>query len=220
MIRGTERDRNGLWADGIVYYTFHNSVSGKFRADINRAISTLESLTCLQFRQRTNERDYIMFLARQGVGCSSYIGRIGGRQTLELGPGCEDQATIFHEICHTLGMWHKQSRPDRDKYVQILKNNIKGNALGQFMKRSRFYIDSLGTTYDYGSVMHYDLNAFGKRKGLKTMKIINRKEYLQQGEPYVGYATTLSKLDVTQLNRLYNCPRSGPWISHSAHRKS
>ena len=209
MIRGTERDRNGLWTNGVVYFTFHKSVDNKLRADINRAIATFESLTCLKFRLRTNKRDYIVFSARQGDSCSSYIGRIGGRQTLELGPGCEDQATILHEVCHALGMWHEQSRPDRDDYVQILENNIRGNSIYEFMKRSSFNVDSLGTPYDYGSVMHYELNAFSKRKGLKTMKIINRREYIRQGRPYVGYAPTLSKLDVTQLNRLYNCPRSG-----------
>ena len=209
MIRGTERDKNVLWADGMIYYTFHKSVSSKFKTDINRAISTLETLTCLQFRRRRNQRDYIVFSARKNAGCSSYIGRKSGRQTIDLGPGCEDQATILHEICHALGMWHEQSRPDRDNYVQLLKDNIKGNALGQFRKRSRFYIDSLGTRYDYGSVMHYDLNAFAKRSGLKTMKVINRREYRRQGEPDIGYGPTLSKLDVTQLNRLYNCPRSG-----------
>ena len=209
MVRGTERDRNGLWTDGIVYYTFHKSVGGKFRADINRAISTLESLTCLQFKRRRNERDYVVFSARQNTGCSSYIGRTGGRQTIDLGPGCEDQATILHEICHALGMWHEQSRPDRDNYVRILKDNIQGNALGQFRKRNKFYIDSIGSPYDYGSVMHYDLNAFAKRSGLKTMRVINRREYRQQGEPDIGFGPTLSKFDVTQLNRLYSCPRSG-----------
>ena len=198
-----------MWADGIVYYSFHKSVSGKFRADINRAISTLESLTCLQFRRHRNERDYVVFSARQNAGCASYIGRIGGRQTIDLGPGCEEQSTILHEICHALGMWHEQSRPDRDNYVQLLKDNIQRNAIGQFRKRSRFYIDSLGSPYDYGSVMHYDLQAFAKRSGLNTMRVINQREYRRQGEPDIGYVPTISKLDVTQLNRLYNCPRSG-----------
>ena len=45
-----------------------------------------------------------MFSAHQGGGYSSYIGQIGGRQMLEPGPGCEDQMTIFHEICHALRM--------------------------------------------------------------------------------------------------------------------
>lgn len=209
MTRGTERDKNILWTDGIVYYSFHKSVSGKFRADINRAISTLETLTCLQFRRRRNEIDYVIFSARQNAGCASYIGRVGGRQTIDLGPGCEDQAIVLHEICHALGMWHEQSRPDRDDYVQILKDNIERNAQSQFRKRNKFYIDSLGSRYDYGSVMHYDLNAFAKRSELETMKVINQREYRRQGQPDIGFGPTLSKLDVTQLNRLYNCPRSG-----------
>ena len=41
------------------------------------------------------------------------------------------------------------------------------------------------------------------------MRVINRREYRQQGEPDIGFGPTLSKFDVTQLNRLYSCPRSG-----------
>ena len=209
MTRGTPRDRSVLWTDGVVYYTFHKSVNDRFRADIGRAIATVESLTCLKFRLHTNENDYIMFSSRQSESCSSYIGRTGGKQKLELGPGCKDQATILHEICHALGMWHEQSRPDRDEYVQVLENNIKKGSHYDFMKRSVFMVDSLGTPYDYGSVMHYELDAFAKKKSLDTMKVINQEEYERQGEPEVGYAPTLSKLDVTQLNRLHNCPGSG-----------
>ena len=203
MICGTERDRNGLWADGIpvVYYTFHKSVSSKFKADINRAISTLETLTCLQFRRRRNERDYIVFSARKNAGCSNYISRIGGRQTIDLGPGYEDQATILHKICHAIGMWHEQSRPDWDNYMQILKDNVKGNALGQFRKRSRFYINSLGTYYDYGSVMHYDQNAIAKRSGLKIMKV---KEYREQGELECLLLTDLNQLNGADAQCAFN----------------
>ena len=70
--------------------------------------------------------------------CYSYIGRIGGPQTLSLDAGCFRctdtgclAGTPIHEFYHALGFYHEQSRTDRDDYVTINWSNIQAGILKQ-----------------------------------------------------------------------------------------
>lgn len=58
--------------------------------------------------------------------CSSPVGkRSGGRSNvIRLANGCGGLIPA-HEIFHSLGRFHEQSRPDRDYYVKIITKNIK-----------------------------------------------------------------------------------------------
>ena len=43
---------------------------------------------------------------------------------MSLGSGCEYKGIAIHEMMHTLGFYHEQSRLDRDNYVTIKWENI------------------------------------------------------------------------------------------------
>ena len=68
--------------------------------------------------------------------CSSFVGRIGGKQEITVGNKkhrCK-LGNIIHEIGHAVGFFHEQSRPDRDDFVKIVKENIKeGKTAFHFM---------------------------------------------------------------------------------------
>ena len=70
------------------------------------------------------------------------------------------QSTIIHEFIHALGLYHVQSREDRDKYVEIKWDNIQEKAKHNFKihKGSRTF----GVPYDPLSIMHYFFYAFAK----------------------------------------------------------
>lgn len=53
------------------------------------------------------------------------VGAIGGEQILNMGPGCEYVGLVLHEFGHAIGYFHEHNRPDRDKTVNILWDNIQ-----------------------------------------------------------------------------------------------
>lgn len=116
-------------------------------------MNEIQSRLCIRFVQRTTQTDFIEIIS--GSGCSSVVGRRGGRQELSLNSnGCLSKGTIQHELIHALGFTHMQSHTDRDNYVRILYENIPGGTSNNnFFKYDRNYINNLNTPYDFESVM-------------------------------------------------------------------
>lgn len=110
--------------------------------------------TCVRFvaRDARKHRDYIYI--HPDDGCYSLVGRVGGRQPLSLDSGCIQTGTIIHELMHTVGFFHEQSRYDRDQYIDIIWPNVVNGADDQFEKYGTSVIDQLNEPYDYSSIMH------------------------------------------------------------------
>ncbi|XP_027039031.1 blastula protease 10-like [Pocillopora damicornis] len=149
--------------------------------------------TCVRFRRRRRERAYVRFI--RGSDCSSYVGRVGRRQDVSLHIDCWTTGTVAHEIGHALGFWHEQSRPDRDRYVRILWQNIQRGEKHNFRKRRRSESSSLGVRYDYRSVMHYSPRAFSKN-GRPTIRARRRGVR-------IGPLNRITRLDRLQMFRRY-----------------
>ncbi|CAF3380729.1 unnamed protein product [Rotaria sp. Silwood1] len=122
------------WPKGIVPYTILSDFSIADRNLIINAMRTLESLTavnnvlCVQFREKVDSDGPYYITIQNGVGCSSIIGRytdytVDRTMILET-PSCLYTGIVMHELIHTLGFYHEQSRPDRDDYVKVIWDNI------------------------------------------------------------------------------------------------
>ena len=131
--------------------------------------------------------------------CCSYVGKLGyGLQGVSLARGCMSFHTIVHELGHVIGFWHEQSRPDRDQYIEVIRDNILPGFESNFEKKEEDEVDSLGVGYDYNSIMHYDSDFFARFPGFYTLIARDRSIPL-------GMARELSELDIMQTNRLYKC---------------
>jgi len=197
----------GHWPNGEVPYLIASNLRYESRA--TRAIQAAMNdyhkyTTCIRFKPRNGERNYIYF--QNGGGCSSPVGmQSSGANVVTLASGCWSKGTVAHEIGHSLGFFHEQSRPDRDGYVSIYQQNIMNGMGFNFNKQKN--IDSLGTKYDLSSMMHYSATAFSKN-GQRTIvtKDSSKQHLIDTNNVISGFSQT----DVKQLNLMYKCGTTKP----------
>jgi len=165
-------------------------------ADLQR-LTDIDGVSCIQILPRTTQTDYIS--VENYSGCSSYVGRIGGRQRLSLVDSCVIRhGTIMHEFLHAFGFHHEQKRTDRDDWVIINWENIQPGYENNFLKLGEDVITLLGTPYDYGSVMHYGAYGFAIDPSVPTIITIDP-------DAEIGQRVTLSAIDIERVQIHYGC---------------
>ncbi|XP_074516042.1 low choriolytic enzyme-like [Sebastes fasciatus] len=192
--------RGCLWqkySDGKVYIPYYitNNYSSRERSIITRGLESFSSVSCIRFRPYQNgDHEWLSIESRNG--CYSYVGRVGGGQTVSLArQGCLYHSTVQHELLHALGFNHEQTRSDRDNHIRVRWENIIDGMAYNFDKIATL---NQGTPYDYNSVMQYERYAFSKNNR-PTM------EPIPNSNVSFGQATQMSQNDIDRLNRLYKC---------------
>ncbi|KHN85503.1 Zinc metalloproteinase nas-37 [Toxocara canis] len=163
---------------------------------IRKALNHVENETCIRFQENKDADDYIQFI--RGSGCWSNVGHIGGRQQISIGYGCDAIGIIAHEVLHALGLWHEQSRFDRDQFITLNYDNVYPGTQGNFEKRSELTTDNMGQPYDLGSVMHYGSTAFAIDYSKSTIRTIDNN--FQQT---IGQRKGISFKDAKMINLRY-----------------
>ncbi|XP_053392429.1 tolloid-like protein 1 isoform X5 [Mercenaria mercenaria] len=203
-----------IWDYGVIPYEIEANFSGAHKALFKLAMRHWENYTCVTFVERTPEHmNYIVFTERP-CGCCSFVGKRGnGNQAISIGKNCDKFGIVVHELGHVIGFWHEHTRPDRDEHVKIIYKNIMPGQQYNFNKLTSLEVNSLGETYDYGSIMHYARNTFARATYVDT--ILPRKKPNIEVRPEIGQRVRLSPGDIAQANKLYRCPSCGRTLQDS-----
>jgi len=214
--RSATTRKGHLWDkyNGFVHvpYIISSSYSRNERANILAAVQQYAKYTCIRWVQMDSSnshyyKDYISIF--RGRGCYSMVGcQRKGKQYLSLGNGCATTVgTPVHEMMHAMGYWHEQSRPDRDRYVDVYLGNVEADKRYNFETCKNKGCVTQNLPYDYKSVMHYPNKAFSVNGGVT----LARKGCGSRttGECQLGQYNGFSASDVKGLNILYGCSDSG-----------
>ncbi|KAI4458354.1 discoidin cub egf laminin and zinc metalloprotease domain containing [Holotrichia oblita] len=175
--------RNGLldtryrWQNAVIPYELAPIFNSNPAAadQIHRALQRFAAVSCVTVRPRVaGDTDYV-YVTGENSGCWSYVGRLGGRQQLNLQlNGCIWDDIIIHEFLHAAGFYHQQSATERDNYVTIMWENITPGTEHNFNKFGADVITSFGEPYDYYSVMHYDAWAFSFNNQPTVVPVVSK----------------------------------------------
>uniref|UniRef100_A0A034WHW1 Metalloendopeptidase n=1 Tax=Bactrocera dorsalis TaxID=27457 RepID=A0A034WHW1_BACDO len=204
--------RNGLrnetkrWPDNLVYYKFSEGFfDNDHKNHILRGMKIVEEVSCIRFKEATEDQSYYINITGSSGGCFSSVGWANGvrsynLQIYPLDTGCFRLGTIVHELLHTLGFYHMQSAANRDDYVRIDTENIQAGTEHNFNKYDEDFVDDFDEEYDYGSVLHYSAYAFSAN-GKMTIVPLREEE-----ASVMGQRRSLSQSDINKLNIMYRCP--------------
>lgn len=170
------------WPSGIVPYDFVTSGGGAVSAgNQNAAIAAMNQIAQragVTFRPATGG-DVNRIRFQNSSFNNSPVGMQGGIQIINIF-NWNVEIIICHEIYHSLGFWHEQSRTDRDTYITVNTTNICGwtsvgvcapnvcqmcsNGAGGFGScEHNFNLNASSLNYgfyDFDSFMHYPRTAF------------------------------------------------------------
>jgi len=193
--RGRLRAESYRWPGGVIPYTIDPGLHPQVRGRLETALRRVAGRTRMILRPRRGERDFVTFRPAPR-GCTASVGRRRGQQFVNLEKRCRT-GNVIHESLHAAGLYHEQSRNDRDGFVRIIWPNVIPARAFNLRKLPGRGVDY--GPYDYGSIMHYGATGFGKRgpDGRRKMTI----QVLRAGAS-IGQRRAMSRLDIASVNNL------------------
>ena len=193
---------SSFWPNGVVPYELDANVTVLKENRMVAAMGEWEAVANVDFVERTTETNYAHIRDSSWDAeptNSSAVGMAGGEQTVNI-VSWDWRFVMAHELCHALGFWHEQSRPNRDAYVIINTECITPGKAHNFDKHT-----SAGQygPYDFDSVMHYGDSAFLNTSILTCTETITVRPPNQAWQNLIGQRTHLSDMDELIVSFIY-----------------
>ena len=218
-----------FWPNKTVPYDFVTTGTGAVSAaNQTLAINAMNAIAAragVIFRAAVGSDDnWIRF--QNSAFNNSAVGLQGGPQIINIG-SWGNQIIICHEIFHSLGFWHEQSRPDRGTFVTINETNVCGSDVstactdGTATNQCCMCVNAAGTCipcnfnfrvepgtgtygpYDFDSFMHYGRASFSC-SGADTITVNGPWNAQWQGA--IGQRDHFSYYDALTCRALYPFP--------------
>jgi hypothetical protein len=195
--------QSNYWPNGNVFYTVDANFSNPLR--VTAAVSQWATHTNLYFAPRYNQANYIRFeRSTNGATYSDYTGMLGGEQHIYVADWAS-AGDIIHEIGHNVGLFHEQSRTDRDSYVKVCWNNINQAYWDDFRKFNEaplnVYTGGVNSgSFDFNSIMLYGCYTLVPYCINQSLPIMTKLD----GTTWTRNLSALSVGDMVGVNTLYS----------------
>lgn len=226
------------WTNGVVPYDFVTSgggaVSAANQTNAINAMNAIAAIAGVTFRAAVaGDANRIRF--QNSTFNNSPVGMQGGAQIINIF-NWTIQIIICHELYHSLGFWHEQSRSDRNTFVTINTGSICGSAASNACTAGtgagqcclctdtagncvpcgfNFNIQAGTSTYgpyDFDSFMHYGPTSFSC-DGMNTITV--NAPYNAAWQGVIGQRNHFSYFDAITCRGLYRFA-SDRWLDRAA----
>lgn len=200
--------QSNLWAGGVVPFQFDNNLldedsDAALRQICVNMMQAWQSVASLTFRPRTfGDVHHIHFRDSRSDPIPRNSSPVGP-QLIGNTINIADWGTPFvvaHEIAHSLGCFHEQSRPNRDQFIIVHWDRIDDD------REFNFAIEGTGYgPYDFESLMHYSQCAFSTctdcSANLPACRTITTLDPAMQS--VIGQRERLSEWDARIMSYMY-----------------
>ena len=228
--------RPNLWPGGIVYYEYEAGLSVENQAKFIDACDAWAASSPVSCEPRTSEENYVLVGTHDGhdpdrcqgetdtskpprkTSCAT-LGTVDGESTFFMYTDHWDiDFVVQHELGHTFGLIHEQTRPDRDSFVSINWHNLRDPEKDKHNFKILPGNMATDTDYDFASIMHYGNCLFAKESTKCNANDPATTPYQtlfahECGIDAVG-GSTITTLDHETLSQIYGGSASGLFVKH------